>query len=502
MSDIISIIKDSTLTYEQKVISLARAAENSINVLKISDKAQQYRDEGIICDLFEGHAPYRPRYIVPDYEKFMKQGSQFLKLDPPKDLWEAINSLMILYKHVPSITSFPVYVGNIDKLLEPFIQDEEEAYKAIKLFLTHIDRTLTDSFCHANIGPEETKAGRLILKAEKELQHAIPNLTIKFSSQTPEAFALEAVETALVTAKPSFANHEMFSGEFGEQYAIASCYNGLPIGGGSYTLVRLNLAGLGKKAADEEDFINNVLPDAMNRMAGYMDERVRFLVEESGFFETHFLVKEELISADRFTGMFGMFGLAECVNHLLSAEKLQDKFGHSERANQLGYRIIEKMEEEVNKHQNPYCKVSKGRYLLHAQVGIDTDKNTSPGCRIPIGEEPELHVHLMQAAKFHKFFPSGIGDIFPFDDTTKKNPQYILDIIKGAFQEKMRYFSIYASDSDVIRITGYLVKKSDMEKLNAGQQVLQDTVVLGLGSVKNQKVLERKVRSHDSGTCQ
>ncbi len=64
----------------------------------------------------------------------MKQGSEFLNLNPPKDIWEATNNLLILYKHVPSITSMPVYIGNIDTLLDPFISDENEAYNAIKLF--------------------------------------------------------------------------------------------------------------------------------------------------------------------------------------------------------------------------------------------------------------------------------------------------------------------------------------------------------------------------------
>lgn len=53
----------------------------------------------------------------------------------------------------------PVYLGNIDYLLEPFINNEEEAYLSIKLFLKHIDATITDAFCHANIGPLETKSG-------------------------------------------------------------------------------------------------------------------------------------------------------------------------------------------------------------------------------------------------------------------------------------------------------------------------------------------------------
>ncbi|MGV8980962.1 YjjI family glycine radical enzyme [Clostridium sp.] len=497
MDNILEIIKNGTLTYEQKVLTLARAAENSIDVLTIKKDTQKLRDEGIICDLFEGHAPYRPRYIVPNYEKFMKNGSEFLGLTPPKDIWEATNSLLILYRHVPSITSFPVYVGNIDDLLEPFVVNEEEAFHAIKLFLTHIDRTITDSFCHANIGPKDSKAGRLILKAERELQNAIPNLTLKYSIDTPDDFAIDAINTALITAKPSFANHEMFFKEFDGNYAIASCYNGLTIGGGSYTLSRLNLAGLCKKAKDEDEFINLILPDAVEKMAEYMQERIKFIVEESGFFETNFLVREGLIDKENFTGMFGMFGLAECVNYFIDSSKLENRFGHGKIANDLGYRIIEKLEVEVNKHNDPHCNITKGKYLLHAQVGIDSDTGISPGCRIPMGDEPDLMQHIIQSAKFHKFFPSGIGDVFNFDSTVKSNPKYLLDIIKGAFAHQMRYFSAYSSDSDVIRITGYLVKRSEMEKLQKGQQVLQDTVALGLGSVLNQKILERKIRKND-----
>ncbi|SHE49226.1 YjjI family glycine radical enzyme [Clostridium fallax] len=494
MNTVEKIIKDGSLTYEQKVIALAREAENSLKVLKISDKCEKLRQSGVICDLFEGNAPYRPRYIVPDYEKFMREGSAFLELDPPKDIWEATNSLLILYKHVPSITTMPVYIGNIDYLLEPFINDEEEAYKAIKLFLKHIDRTITDSFCHGNIGPKATKAGRLILKAERELQDAIPNITLKYSKSTPRDFAKDAVRTALSTAKPSFANDEIFRKDFNGDYAIASCYNGLYIGGGSYTLVRMNLKALAESANSIDDFFNDKLPSAMKEMAGYIDERIKYVVEESGFFENSFLIKEGLIYRDRFTAMFGMFGLAECVNTLLKADKLEERFGHCDKADKLGVKVIKAMDEFVKNHKNKYCQITNGSFLLHAQVGISDDINVSPGCRIPIGEEIELWDHLKNAALFHKYFPSGIGDIFPFEKNSNNNLDYILDIINGAFKEGMRYFSLYSSDSDVIRITGYLVKRSEIEKLDRGEAAIQDTVALGLGAVKNGHVLQRKVR--------
>ncbi len=490
---VLDIIKDITLTFEQKLVALAKEAENSIDVLNISDETQNLRDIGIICDLFEGNAPYRPRYILPDYDLFMKKGCEFLRLSPPCDIWEAINNLLILYKHIPSITTMPVFVGSLDYLLEPFIDDEDEAYRAIKFLLIHLDRTITDSFCHGNIGPLDTKAGRIILKVERELFDAVPNLTLKLNKDTPDDYVIEGIKTALKVAKPSFANHEMFVKDLGENYGIASCYNGLTIGGGAFTLVRLVLSKLAPMADDVDDFLRIILPNAVNLMADYMDERIRFIMEESGFFETNFLVKEGFISKDKFTGMFGMVGLAECVNHLLA--KLSKRFGHDKEADELGIQIVKKIEDVLNQRNNPYCIVSDGKFLLHAQVGISDDFGVSPGCRIPIGEEPDLKEHIIQAGMFHPYFPSGIGDIFPFDETTSRNPEYILDIIKGAFIHNMRYFSIYEDSADVIRITGYLVKKSDMEKLKNKEQVLHDTVALGLGASESGKILNRRVRN-------
>ena len=58
----------------------------------------------------------------------------------------------------------------------------------------------------------------------------------------------------------------------------------------------------------------------------------------------------------------------------------------------------------------------------------------------------------------------------------------------------LRYLSFYSSDSDVIRVTGYLVKRSELEKLAGGEAVLQDTTALGLGAARSGHILERKVR--------
>lgn len=500
--EILDIIKSGSLTHEQKLTNLAGKADSLLDVLDLPEGLEELmapiEGEQCICDLFEGHAPMRPRYIAPDYEKFMKEGSAFLQLEPPKDLIEALNALLIIYKHVPSVTNYPVYVGALDILLEPFINDydEEMVKKLLKNFLIHIDRTVLDSFSHANIGPKDSKAGRLILAVERELEQAVPNITFKYEEGlTPDDYAIEGILTSLRSAKPSFANHKMFTEELTEDYVIASCYNGLPYAGGSYTLCRLILGNIAKRAAGIEDFKLKVLPYVLDMQAKYMDERVNFIVKESGFFDNNFLAREGLIHREKFTAMFGMVGLAEAVNILLEKEGKEGRFGQDKFADQLGVEIMEQIVAFNDAHEAPYCEITNGHYLLHAQVGIAQDKNISPGTRIPIGEEPEeLLEHLMQCNLFHKYFPSGTGDIFPVDMTAGKNPQYILDIIKGAFRKELRYLSFHDSNSDVIRITGYLVKKSEIEKFQEGKNVLQNTTHLGTGAANNGKILQRKTR--------
>jgi len=498
-----ALIRDPQLTYQQKLHGLARVAEETVDVLEISPQVQKLRDQGIICDLFEGAAPYRPRYIAPDYQKALGQGCEFLDLAPPQDIWETTAFLQILYKHVPSITTFPVYLGNLDSLLEPFVQSSrevtgslDEAEKAIRLFLQHIDRTLNDSFCHADLGPQATLAGELILQITAQQKNAVPNLTLLYDPEiTSDDFASLAAKVGLETAKPSFANHALYSQEFQAMgapgYVIASCYNGLPLGGGSYTLVRLNLKKFADSCKNLADF-EQKLPQIVNLQLEYMDQRVKFLVEDSNFFQNSFLVREQLITQDQFTGMFGIVGLAEAVNQLNPNKTV---FGSDPAADQLGIQIITKIADLVRAHKAPYVNIGDRAYLLHAQVGIDLDQGVSPGCRIPIGQEPPLPQHLIQSAPFHQFFPSGIGDVFAFEPTMKRNPQALVDIIRGAFAQGLRYLSAYSADSDVVRITGYLVKRSEIEKLNRGEASLLDTTVLGKNAVNNLRVLDRKLRN-------
>ena len=499
---VLNVVKDKTKTYSQQVLALAQLAEGEDRTIDYSKEFLKAKEEGIICDLNEGKLPYRPRYICPDYKLLLEKGSEFLNLEPALDLYEACNNLLIMYKNVPSITTFPVFLGNLDELLEPFVLKlkRDEAKKVLRMFLRHIDSTLTDSFVHADFGPKASLTGEIIFELSVEMQLAVPNITLKYDEDiTPDDFAKKAIVSMLKCAKPSFANHKMFTKEWGENYAIASCYNGLLVGGGGYTLPRIKMYEASLKAKDTDDFLNNVLPFYVDLECDYMDKRIRFLQEESSFFNApNFLIKEGFISKDRFVGMFGMVGLAECVDHLLGIKDKSKGFGNSEEAKELGIRIMNRLEELVNMHEAPYSKATGGKYRLHAQVGINTDGGEdSPGSRIPVGCEPILPLHLHHQEAFQKYFPTGTGDIFKFEETWVNSPDAVLDIIKGTLRNGLRYFSGYLENNDVVRVTGYLVKKSELAKLDRGEASLNSCTLFGQGSRDGQKSLDRKINKYE-----
>ncbi|MDD6005374.1 MAG: YjjI family glycine radical enzyme [Firmicutes bacterium] len=504
MQEVLNIICDETLTYSQQLLALARLAESFDHSLELSDELVEAKKEGIICDLNEGNAPYRPRYICPNYSILMEKGSEFLQLNPPKDLYEALNSLLIMYRHVPSITSFPVYLGTLDELLEPFILKEtrENAKKALGLFLLNIDRTLCDSFVHADLSGKDTVTARMILELTMEMQLAIPNLTVKYNPDvTSDDFMKLCIECMLKTAKPSFANDKMFRSEWGDKYAIASCYNGLREGGGGFTLPRLRMYECSLKANDADDFIDNVLPHYAAIMLKMMDDRIAFIVEKSSFFKSNFLVKEHFVELDNFTGMFGMVGLAECCNHLLGIKDPNKGYGNNPEADALGVRIMERLHDIVGKHEAKYAANFDHHYRLHAQVGIDSDgRENSPGARIPIGSEPSMPKQIMHSCLFHKYFETGIGDIFKFEETWVNTPDALIDIIKGAIKNGMRYFSGYLENNDVVRVTGYLVKKSELAKLDAGKQSLNNVSIFGKGARDCSDALDRRIVGDHEGS--
>jgi YjjI family glycine radical enzyme len=460
-----ALVHDEALGYDQKLRRLAALATESIEYPALSDACQNALDKRVICDMYEGNAPFTPRYVLPDYELAIAQGSRHLELPAPRNLDDALSFLQIMYAHVPSVTTYPVYLGDLDKVLARFDGvSDEQLDRSLRRFWIALDRMLPDAFVHTDIGPSDSRIARSILRVERSLRQVVPNLTLKVDPQlTPDDLVLDAVRTVFETGKPHFVNHPIMVGDHGDEYAVVSCYNSLKIGGGAHTLVRLNLKEVAlRHTGDADSFLAETLPIYVELTAELAEARVRSLVEQQRFFETHWLAQEGLISIDRFSAMFGVFGLAEAVNLLVAYEGGSGRYGHDANADSLSYRITERVAELVAARPMPYCAGGGGRCYLHSQSGIDLDSDVTAGTRIPVGDEPAMLEHINTCAPHHHLFAAGISDVFHVDETAVRNPEAVVDIIRGAFVTGMRDFTFNLDSNEFIRITGYLVRKSDL----------------------------------------
>jgi len=497
-------VDDPALTYRQRVQALAGLAENVLDPPALSPAAAAALDKRVICDMYEGNAPYRPRYLLPDYGAALAKGSAFLELPPPTDVDEALTFLLAMYANVPSITGYPVYLGNLDQLLAPFEAElsDDQLYRRLRNFWIVLDRTLPDAFTHTNIGPDDTRVGRTVLQVARELKQVVPNLTLRVDPErTPDGLLLDAVHTVFACGGPHFVNDPMMTADLGDRYGVVSCYNSLLLGGGAHTLVRINLREVVLRTQGGVNaFLRDALPTYVAHTAELAAARTRHLVEQARFYDHSWLVDEGLIDPDRFTVMFGMIGLAEAVDLLQEREGRTGCYGHDETANDLARTITATLSGLVADHPLPYCAGTGGRALLHSQAGLDSDDGVTAGTRIPVGQEPPLPEHLLAVAPLHRLFPSGVSDVLAFDETARRNPQAVVDVIRGGFVAGMRDITFNLDSNDFVRITGYLVRKSDLARLPE-QGARHGSTFLGAGSMERSHLDQRRpkrVISHES----
>ncbi|WIY24996.1 YjjI family glycine radical enzyme [Parasedimentitalea psychrophila] len=489
------IVNDPTLSSAQKARALSLEAENSLPYPALDRETQDALEARLICDMYEGHAPYKPRYVLPDYGVVLKNGSEWLELPVPQTLDEAIHTLMIAYHHVPSVTAMPVYIGQLDDLLLPFCDGVTDAdlYQQIKLFWRYLDRVLPDAFMHANIGPTDNRVARIILQVDAELKQIAPNLTFLYDPKiSSDAILQVAASNITKCSKPHIANHPLHDEVFGERgYGIVSCYNALPLQGGASTLTRINLAKVAKQSDDVEDFLTNKLPHYVDLNFRLTEARIDYLFNQSGFFDS-FLVTEGWLDETRFTAMFGIFAMAEAVNELQDKIGATGRYGHDAQANALGYKISALLDGLVSKR--PMKNVWKGRAMLHSQAGLSTDTGFTPGVRIPYGTEPDPVTHVLALAPHHQYYGSGVSEILTLDETIKANPEAVTDLCKGAFAKGFREFTANVGGNDLVRVTGYMIRLSDVAQFHAEQGSRTNTTALGAEASKQTLILQRKPR--------
>jgi YjjI family glycine radical enzyme len=269
------------------------------------------------------------------------------------------------------------------------------------------------------------------------------------------------------------------------------------IGGGIYTLVRLNFNELAKRCdGTVEDLLDRVIPETTRLYVEVINSRIKFLVEEIEWFENNFWVREGLLHRDRFTAYAGVFGLAEAANTLMARCGRPDaRYGHDAEANAVAEQITERLGRELASVPAVYCDGRDGCVSYHAQVGISSDTDTTPGARVPSGEEPELYTHLLAEAGHHHTIEGGISTILEFDQSATENPAAVLDIIQGAHQQGIRMLSVGSANSEFIRVTGYLIRRADLEAAKGERALRHSSAALGVGFFDTKPVhLHRRTR--------
>ena len=330
---------------------------------------------------------------------------------------------MTLYRHVPSITNFPVYLGNLDTLIDPLPGRLErrggaqEAAPLPQLSGPHHHRLLLP--CQP--GPGGHRAGRLLLEVLSEVQNTVPNFTLKYDPEvTPDAFAEAAIRCSLACSNPALCSHPANRDTF-DDYGVSSCYNILPIRGGAYTLTRVTLTRLVDDARGVEHFVEELLPECLRLTADYMNERIRFLVEQSGFFPPASWSRRALSPPTAF---------CPCSASPVWPRRSTTCSGTggwctaaTGEADALGVRIMEKIDAVVKTLPAAHSPLTGNHFLLHAQVGLDSDVGITSGVRIPVGSEPEsLPTTCATAPGSTPYFPAGWGTSSPSPPMWSRTP--------------------------------------------------------------------------------
>ena len=424
-------LTSQALTHEQKLMSLAKEAENAFDVLDIPPRTRHFFETGAINDSSSRGTPLPPP-VHPARLRSVRPAGQ--RLPPPAAalrIWTSCSfPLMTLYRHVPSITNFPVYRAIWTPSSTPSwtAGATREARRKLRLFPQpsgpHHHRLLLP--CH--LGPAATRAGRLLLEVLSEVQNTVPNFTLKYDPEvTPDAFAEAAIRCSpACSTRPCAAIPP--TGTPLTTTACRAVTTSCP-SGAAYTPHPGHPHPPGGRRRGVEHFVEELLPgvpapdDRLHERAHPLPGGAVRLLPSS------FLVQggpylRRPPSAHVRRHRSGRGGQPPAPGPGLV-------YGREGEADALGVRIMEKIDAVVKTLPAAH---SPDREPLPAP------RPGGPGPRrghhlrraYPRGSEPESFAdHLRHCARFHPLFPRRVGTSSPSPPMWEQNPAALLDVVKG-----------------------------------------------------------------------
>jgi ferredoxin len=156
------------------------------------------------------------------------------------------------------------------------------------------------------------------------------------------------------------------------------------------------------------------------------------------------------------------------------------RYGHDEAANALSYRITRAVAAQVAERPLPYCEGFGGRACCTRSRASTATSASRPAPASRSAASPASTSTCARWRRTTRCSPPASPTSCTSTRPPTRNPEAVVDVIRGAFAEGMRDVTFNLDSNDFIRITGYLVRKSDLARIDEGAR--HGSTFLGAGS--------------------
>ena len=102
--------------------------------------------------------------------------------------------------------------------------------------------------------------------------------------------------------------------------------------------------------------------------------------------------------------------------------------------------------------------------------------------------------HVRALLPQHAYYLSGVSEILTLDETVRANPEAVFQLAKGALAMGFREFTANVAGNDLVRVTGYMIRLSDVKLYNEGKGSRTNTTGLGAEAAAVTPILKRAPR--------
>jgi pyruvate formate lyase activating enzyme len=300
------------------------------------------------------------RYLLPDYRKLLSSGSLQLGVAPATDLESALDVLLAAYRAIPQRHGTALALGRLDELLRPFVTGPDEADTAtLRAFWAKLATLPGPGF--ATVGPSPGPIADTLIRITDAVppRPLSPRLVLRVDPGAADDPLLETALTAVVP--PLLADDGARPHGVGPDYALVDSGIRLPVGGGAFGLVRIDLvSSVLQHRGGVEEYLDRTLPEQLSLFVGVLATRTARASSDPASLDLGWPEREGLVHRDRFGAVVTVTGLAEALIRLSGSSVVDPE---------LIARTRDRITEVVAGIAMPHCRIGGGRAWLSLPSG-------------------------------------------------------------------------------------------------------------------------------------